>query len=242
MHSFKVLGIFKLLSRFERFESRRGLICDGLSRGRSRHRHDRCTLEDQALLSVLGTAIARPQQDGPSQAAFSVFLQAVNVQQRNPPRKSRLQATGVFSLSLSALGGGCAPNLPRVRDRFFFVLCLLWDSSRVHHMSPQGFQLLPERDHFMFSEILAMPLSHLHYLYWVLVRDIFLDVQFPGIPYIPYISMPFPVLRRGLFHTSCRLCSFLDTWVGYSSFSSSTLSPDVQLLSPADPKLFLLGC
>lgn len=74
--------------------------------GWSRHKHDRCTLEDEALLPalLLGTAIAKPQHNGPSHAAFSVTFQAINAQQRNPPRKSRLQAIGAFSLSLSALG------------------------------------------------------------------------------------------------------------------------------------------
>lgn len=108
-------------------ESLSVMDCPG---GRSRHRHDRCTLEDQAILSVLGTAIARPHYDGPSHAAFLVTFQVINAQQRNSPRKTRLQATGAFSLSLSALGRGCAPNLPWVRDPFFSVLCL-WDSSRI---------------------------------------------------------------------------------------------------------------
>lgn len=119
--------------------------------------------------------------------------------------------------------------------------CTLWDSSRVHHMSPQPFQLLAEWNHFMSSEILAMHLCLLSTTYTRSCEEYPSRYVVPRDPIYPYISMAFPVLRRGLLHKSCRLWSCLDTWVGNSPFSSSTFSPDVQLSSPADPKLFLLG-
>lgn len=99
-------------------ESLSVMDCPG---GWSRHRHDWCTWEDQALLSVLGTDTAGPQHDGLSHAAFSVTFQVINAQQRNSPRKNRLQATGVVSLSRSALRRGCAPKVPWVKDPL-----LLW--------------------------------------------------------------------------------------------------------------------
>lgn len=127
-----------------------------------------------------------------------------------PRGKAGWRPRGLFPCLFQLLREAVLQTCPESETPF--LCCTLWDSSQVHHTAPKPFQLLAERDHFMFSEILAVPLCLLCSTYPGSLWD--LDMWFQEIPYIPHISMAFPVLRRGLFHTSCRLCSCLDTWVG----------------------------
>lgn len=94
------------LERLNQEESLSVMDCAG---GWSGHRHARCTLEDRALLSVLGTATARAQHDGPSHAAFSATLQVINAQRsiwqkakKFPQAKQAEGHGGFFLVSFSS--------------------------------------------------------------------------------------------------------------------------------------------
>lgn len=143
-------------------ESLSVMVCPG---GWSRHRPDRCTWEDQALLSVLGTDTAGPQHDGLSHAAFSVTFQVINAQQRNSPGKAGCRPQG-FSLCLVQLWGeGVLQRCPESGTPFFFGLYPLRQLKGPSHV-PTAFPALGSvRPFHVFRNPGHASLSPQHYLH-----------------------------------------------------------------------------